>query len=290
MAESTAACPLSSLPSSPVPTAIGLQLFQNDDGCGDWVVPLGQGARMQPANAVSAAFFVVAGFHNLITADTPIARTYGFVMCIVGFCSCSFHCTSSVAGFFIDIAPMAFMAGIMLYKGVHALQAKAGSRGSSAETARLCIPIAAAAFAVYMPWLLMQIGVSHPVVWGVWAFLFGSMGVVFALIALAIFYDEGVLIGKPGRDIVVGIVFILLGLGCTLHSFIPGLCEGWRTAVPLHAGWHFFSSVTSNRAGLTLDSLAQLVERMEDSNRPKEKRASLLLRMTKDFLPSQFSM
>merc|ERR1712070_39101 len=104
------------------------------------------------------------------------------------------------------------------------------------------------------------------------------MGVVFTLLALVIFWAEGVLFGRPGRDILVSIVFILLGLGCTIHSFVPGLCMGWRAAVPLHAGWHFFSSVTSNRLGCTLDSLTQLVACMDGAGRPtKAKHAPLLV-------------
>lgn len=273
------------------PEAVGLPLFQNDDACGDWSIPLGYGAVMQPANSASAAFFVMAGLHVLCTADTATARRYGVAMCVVGCCSCSFHATSSAAFFFVDIVPMAVTAGILLYKGVHALQARAGICGGCAEDVRLYISIAAAVFAVFMPCLLMHLGFSHSLVWAVWALLFGSMGVTYTLMAIAIFAAEGIIIGKQGRDILISIVFILLGLGCTIHSFIPGLCTGWRAAVPLHAGWHFFSAVCSNRLGCTLDSLTQLVACMEGAGRTKKaKHAPLLVRMVKDFLPSQFSM
>jgi hypothetical protein len=213
------------------------------------------------------------------------------MLSFVGVGSFSFHATTSLSGFLVDIVPMAVTAAIMLFKAIHAVQTDAGIAGTSAESTRWFVSMFCAVFAVYVPWMLMTAGVSHSIVWGVWAFLFGSMGVVFALVALAIFSQEGILWGKPGRDILLSIVAVLLGLGCTVHSFIPGMCEGWRTLVPLHAFWHLFSSVTANRCGFILDTLTKLVEAIELEPKKKQSGESLMVRLMKhDLLPSQFSM
>lgn len=272
--------------------AWALQPFENDDACGDWLLPLGQNLDFQTANALSASCFVMAGAHCYWKADTPIARAYGFMMCLVGIGSFSFHATSSLVSFMIDIVPMAVTAAMMLFRAVHALQAEAGeSRGSNPETQRFVIAMGSSFVAVYLPWILMQLGLSHFKVWGLWAFLFGSMGVAFAIVASLIFVVEGIFWGKGGRDLFISVVAIILGLGCTIHSFIPGLCDGWRTSVPLHAFWHIFSSISANRLGHVLDTLTKLVESMELRECvAKGKRKPLLLRMLKDALPSQFSM
>jgi hypothetical protein len=221
-----------------------------------------------------------------------MARAYGFMMCLVGLGSFSFHATSSLVSFMIDIVPMAVTAAMMLFRAVHALQAEAGhSRTKNAETNRFMIAMGTAFVAVYSPWVLMQVGLSHQAVWGLWAFLFGAMGVVFAIVAFLLFVVEGIFWGAGGRDLAISIVAILLGLGCTVHSFIPGLCVGWRTAVPLHAFWHFFSSISANRLGHVLDTLSELIETVEAREcSQKTKGTPLLLRMLKDALPSQFSM
>mmetsp|Transcript_103912 Transcript_103912/g.179505 ORF Transcript_103912/g.179505 Transcript_103912/m.179505 type:complete len:293 (+) Transcript_103912:72-950(+) len=269
-----------------------LQQFENDDACGDIVYPLGPHLSFQTFNALSASLFVMAGAHLLWKADTPMARGYGFMMCCVGTGSFSFHATGSLVSFMIDIVPMAVTAAMMLFRAVHGLQAEAGHKGSDAETVRWCIAMGASFVAVYLPWVAMQAGLSHYKVWGLWAFLFGSMGVVFAAVAFALFLCEGVLWGKGGRDLAISIACILLGLGCTIHSFIPGLCSGWRTQIPVHALWHLFSSITANRLGYILDMLTKLVWSMEsDTTTPsRKKQKPLLLRMVADALPSQFSM
>merc|ERR1719285_1375741 len=104
--------------------------------------------------------------------------------------------------------------------------------------------------AVYTPWAMMMAGMSHYAAWGVWA--------------------------------------LLLGLAFSVHSFVPGLCQGWRTVLPFHALWHLFSSITANRCGRTLDNLTKLVTAMEGSAVPlkKDKVRSLLFRLIKrDLLP-----
>jgi len=266
-------------------------VFINDDHCGDWVIPLPRGLGFQTVNACSAMCFVAAGAQVFFRAESPIARAYGMLMIAVGFGSFSFHATTSLSGFLIDIVPMAITAALMLFKAVHAIQIDAGIVDKAAESTRWFISIFCAAFAVYVPWMLMTAGVSHFVVWGVWAFLFGSMGVIFALVSLAVFFHEGILWGKPGRDILLSIVAVLLGLGCTIHSFIPGMCVGWRAALPLHAFWHLFSSITANRLGHTLDILTRLVETIEMEPKKKQSGKSLLVRLVQcDLLPSQFSM
>jgi hypothetical protein len=274
--------------------AKGPKLFVNDDSCGDWLLPVLDGHELQGLNALSALSFVAAGAPLLWRAETPIARAYGLMMCGVGIGSCSFHATTSLAGFMIDIIPMAVTAALMLYRAVHALQADSGSSvGEKEETTRLLISMGAAFVAVYTPWSLIVAGASHFTVWWVWAFLFGSMGAVFGVVALIVFTNEGMLTGQSGADLFTAIACVLLGLGLTVHSFIPGMCEGWRTGFPFHALWHFFSAVTANRCGRILDTLTRLVQAMETA--PKKttgkKSTSLLTRLLKrDLLPSQFSM
>jgi len=268
--------------------------FINDDACGDWVVPLGHyGLEFQVMNGVSAFCFVLAGAPLIFRASTPIARTYGLLMCCVGIGSFSYHATTTQTGFMIDIIPMAATAALLLYKATHALQADAGGSGHNSETFRLSLSIACALFAVYIPWVMMAAGTSHEAVWGVWAFLFGSMGAIFGVVACMVFVNEGVFWGQPGLDLVSAVVSVLLGLSCSIHSFIPGLCNGWRTALPLHALWHVCSAISSNRCGYILDTMSQLVSDMEDTTKARvtNKLGSLLVRLVKrDILPSQFSM
>jgi hypothetical protein len=289
-----AACPAATSAVAAAEAIAAAKRFENDDACGDWVYPVGAfGLEFQAANALSATCFVMAGAPLIWKADTPVARAYGFMMCCVGLGSFSFHATTSLSGFVIDIVPMAVTAALMLFRGIHALQVDAGVTGPSAETTRLLVCMGSAVFAVYTPWAMMAAGVSHYTVWGVWALLFGSMGAIFGVICLMVFFNEGILRGQPGMDLGVAIACVLSGLGCSVHSFIPGLCEGWRTAVPLHALWHVFSSITANRCGYLLDTMTKLVATMEDSANSckKTKGNSLLVRLLKrDILPSQFSM
>jgi len=269
-------------------------VFVNDDACGDWVMPFPAGPAglsMQCVNAASALLFVAAGAHVLRRTEAPIARAYGLLMCGVGVGSFSFHATSSLSGFMIDIVPMAATAALMCFRAVHALQADAGQSGPEAETSRLLISAGAALVAVYVPWFMMVLGASHFAVWGVWALLFGSIGAFFGVVSLVVFFNEEVLHRRCGLDLGIAIACVLLGLGCTVHSFLPGLCDGWRTAFPLHAAWHLFSSVTANRCGLILDMLTKVVEDMENPETKGRTRNSLLVRLMKrDALPSQFSM
>jgi len=83
------------------------------------------------------------------------------------------------------------------------------------------------------------------------------------VVALMVFANEGLLGGASGADLFTAIACILMGLGFTVHSFIPGMCNGWRAAFPFHALWHFFSAVTANRCGRVLDTLTKLVQEME---------------------------
>merc|ERR1719436_676291 len=108
-----------------------------------------------------------------------------------------------------------------------------------------------------------MLGFSHSATWGVWALLFGSIGAMFGVVAFLIFFEEDLLRGRPGVDLATAVAFVLLGLGCTVHSFLPGLCTGWRATLPLHALWHLCSSITANRCGCILDTLAQVIESIE---------------------------
>merc|ERR1711933_617122 len=120
---------------------------------------------------------------------------------------------------------------------------------------------------------------------------FGSIGAFFGVVSFVIFLNKGVLNRRAGADLGIAVVCVLLGLGCTVHSFLPGLCDGLRTAIPLHAAWHLFSSVTANRCGLILDMLTRVVEGMENSETKGRKRASFLVRLMKQHaLPNQYSL
>jgi hypothetical protein len=276
--------------------AFKAQLFINDDPCGDWVFPIGaHGLEAQVVNAASALSYIVAGAPLLWKADTPLARAYGLMMCGVGIGSFSYHATSSLSGFLVDIVPMAVTAGLCLYSAMHALQVDAGHRGQRAETTRFTASMAAAFVIVYIPWGLLMAGVSHFTVWWVWAFLFGSLCAFFFVVVLMVFFSEGVLHKQHGIDLGIAITSVLVGLSLTVHSFVPGLCQGWRQAFPFHACWHLFSSVTANRTGGLLDALTKMVVDMEsrsDECCGKRGRGKLLLvrLLRRDGLPSQFSM
>eukprot|EP00929_Paragymnodinium_shiwhaense_P059325 TRINITY_DN29711_c0_g1_i1.p1 TRINITY_DN29711_c0_g1~~TRINITY_DN29711_c0_g1_i1.p1 ORF type:complete len:296 (-),score=42.79 TRINITY_DN29711_c0_g1_i1:523-1410(-) len=269
-------------------------LFVNDDACGDWVIPLGFGGlEFQSVNAMSALLYVIAGLAILFRPNTtPLARGYGLMTAAIGLGSFSFHATTSFSAFLIDIVPMAVTGAIMLFKAVHAVQIDVGFGGETAEAARYFISMAAAVVAVYTPWMMMMTGASHFTVWAVWAFLFGSMGAILGVVALEVFFKEGMLFSKAGRDILVAAVSVLVGLGFTVHSFIPGMCVGWRAALPCHALWHIFSSISANRSGCVLDNLTKLVSVLEkEPQKQRKKGDGLLGRLIKrDAFPSQFSM
>mmetsp|Transcript_55606 Transcript_55606/g.118420 ORF Transcript_55606/g.118420 Transcript_55606/m.118420 type:complete len:334 (-) Transcript_55606:541-1542(-) len=242
--------------------------FNNDDACGDWVFPFGahDGLQFQAVNALSAGCFVAAGLPLARNASAPITRGYGLLLCCVGLGSFSYHATTAASGFIIDIAPMAATAGFLVFKGLHGMQAIRGIAPTErTQTHRLLVAAGCSFFAVYIPWALMALGFMHEVVWGVWALLFGSMGAAFGVMALLIFLHQNIIYGQPGRDLAIAIACILLGLGCSIHSFIPGLCSGWRTIFPLHALWHLISSITGNRCGRMLDTVANCVIQMEEA-------------------------
>jgi hypothetical protein len=190
---------------------------------------------------------------------------------------------------------MAVTAALMVHCAVHAFQATTGHSGPRAESIRSFAAAGAACFAVYVPFVMMMLGFSHSAAWGVWALLFGSLGAMFGVVAFVVFFDEDLLLGQPGLDLTIAVAFVLLGLGFTVHSFIPGLCTGWRTTLPLHALWHVCSSITASRCGRMLDTLAQVIESIEqqlaEGGRSNRKaKISFLRLITRDGAPSQFSM
>lgn len=277
------ACSADAGPASPT-----TPLFVNDDSCGDWTWQH-NGMVFQSGNAASAVAFVLAGL-PLLRSSAPSVQAYGLLLCWVGVGSFSFHATSLAVSFFIDIVPMAATAALMVFRALHALQAESGRCDAAGESSRYLVSTSAAAIAVYVPWALMAFSFPHSVVWGVWAFLFGSMGAFFGVVALAVFASEGLLQGPSGRDLAVAVLCILLGLGCTLHSFLPGLCTGWRDSLPTHALWHLLSAITANRCGRLLETMTELAQSLEARER-KPCGKSLLLRLVQcDALPSQFSM
>lgn len=266
--------------------------FENDDGCGDLVLSYGLASQVQLFNALSALGFAAAGARLCACSRTAGARQYGIVMCLVSLGSASYHSTSGNTGFLMDIVPMAVSGAMLLHAAIHVLQLHFSQHG---ETARFAISAGAAAFAVWVPWAMMEAGVSAPSVWAVWAFLFGSMGAIFGVVALLIFTEYADPSGAAFRNVGQAVAFILFGLLCTVHSFVPGLCSGVLATLPFHALWHCFSAVSAYKTGRVLDSVLRLTEALERSSAEKQRKSSrslcpLLVRMVKDALPSQFSM
>ena len=116
---------------------------------------------------------------------------------------------------------------------------------------------------MYIPWLMTVAGANTS---GMVADLLTDTRVALGsgLMLVAIFgwlivfwFIRGSLRGAVAVDLVVALTSLLLGLGFTVHSFTPNACSGVRLALPFHAVWHFFSSVTMNRAGRILDCLLQ---------------------------------
>uniref|UniRef100_A0A7S1LNG1 Uncharacterized protein n=1 Tax=Alexandrium catenella TaxID=2925 RepID=A0A7S1LNG1_ALECA len=141
---------------------------------------------------------------------------------------------------------------------------------------------------------MTEAGVAAPIVWAVWAVLFGSLGAIFGVISVLLFGEYADPSGTAFRDTMLAVVFILSGLLCTVHSFIPGLCSGALELFPFHALWHTLSAVSALKSGRVLDAVLMLTDAMERRAAVKlRKRRSLcplLVRMVKDALPSQFSM
>jgi hypothetical protein len=272
--------------------------FANDDGCGDWVIFYGPNSQFQVFNVLSAVGFAVAGASIVRVSHNELAQAYGAMLCLVSLGSASFHGTASTAGFLIDIVPMAISAGILLYTGLHALQVDAHCHGQKAKKTRLAASASSAAFAVWVPWMMMETGFMSESVWAVWAFLFGSLGTIFGAISFMIFRVYHDVHGRALPATLRAVFFVLLGLGCTVHSFISGLCAGILAYFPFHALWHLFSAVSAYQSGCVLDAVCTFVTTMETRNaagrplpeRTKRPLCPLFLRMLKDALPSQFSM
>lgn len=269
--------------------------FDNDDGCGDIVLGYGATSQIQLCNAVSAAGFAIAGAKLCCRAQTIGAQRYGVLMCLVSLGSASYHSTSGNTGFLMDIVPMAVTGGLLLHSAIHALQLHANQRGEQGARLRFAISAGATAFAVWVPWALMEAGTPAAVTWAVWAVLFGSLGAVFGVISLLIFGEYADPSGTAFRDVKLAVAFILSGLLCTVHSFIPGLCSGAVAQFPFHALWHAFSAVSAFKSGCVLDAVLTLITAMEQKAAEKQRKRSrslcpLLVRMIKDAMPSQFSM
>lgn len=269
--------------------------FDNDDDCGDFVFGYGTASKIQLINALSAAGFAMAGIRLCCKAQTAGARRYGVLMCLVTLGSASYHATSGNTGFLMDIVPMAASGGLLLHTAIHVMQLHANQRGSQGESVRFAVAAGAAALAVWVPWALREGGFPAPTVWAVWAVLFGSLGAIFGVIALLIFNEYADPSGTAVRDVKLAVAFILSGLLCTVHSFIPGLCSGALAQFPFHALWHVFSAVSAFKTGRILDAVLRLMAAMEQRAAEKQRKRSrslcpLLVRMIKDAMPSQFSM
>lgn len=270
--------------------------FNNDDSCGDWVLGYGLASQLQLCNVLSAICFAAAGLQICRKTWAAGAQHYGVMLCLISLGSASFHATSGNTGFILDIAPMAASGGMLLHAALRVLQLHAGRRGRQAELRCFAASAGAAAFAVWVPWALIEAGVAAEVTWAVWAVLFGSFGAIFGVVSLLIFREYKDNSGSVYRDVAQAVAFILPGLLCTTHSFVPGLCSGVLARFPFHALWHASSAVSAFKSGCVLDAVLTLTAAMEQGvaeKRPKRRDRSLcplLLRMVRDAMPSQFSM
>jgi len=239
--------------------------FGNDDGCGDWIVGYGSGSEMQLFNTLSAVSFLLAGL-RLCSARHPMGvRHFGVMLSLTAVGSASLHATSANTGFFMDIVPMAIIGAMLLHAAIHVLQLHTNQCGQQAEMLRFVASAVSAAVAVWVPWALIEAGYAAETTWAVWAVLFGSFGTIFGVVALVIFsleeYSDSQ--GTVFQDVGQATAFILTGLLCTVHSFIPGLCTGWFAKFPLHSLWHVFSAVSSFKTGRVLDAVLTLSEALD---------------------------
>jgi hypothetical protein len=273
--------------------------FMNDDDCGDRVVDYALDLRFQTWNVVTGLFFLIAGVQIIRKAQNAGAQGYGFMICMVALGSMSFHATATMTGFLIDIVPMAISGGILVNAAIKVLQLDAHMRGAKVELHRFIASAAASSFAVYVPWVMIQAQFSAEAVWGIWALLFGSLGAVFGVVALLVFREYPDPRSTVYSDVAVAVACVMLGLGTTVHSFIPGLCSSLLASfghMPYHAIWHAGSSITSYKCGMILDQVIALCTALEARNEAgikspmRRKKAPLIVRMIKDAMPSQFSM
>jgi hypothetical protein len=203
-----------------------------------------------------------------------------------------------MTGFLMDIVPMAISGGMLVNAAINVLQLDANMRGSNVEFTRFCVSAGMSAFAVWVPWVMIEAGFSAEAVWGVWAVLFGSTGTIFGVVALLVFREYPDPRTTVYRDVGIAVASILVGVGSTVHSFIPGICSSLLASMgdlPFHAIWHATSSISAYKCGMVLNSVISLSKGLEVRNKSgvspvKRKKAPLIVRMIKDALPSQFSM
>lgn len=276
--------------------------FTNDDGCGDHVIDYGVELRFQTWNVATGLFFLASGIQVIRRTRHVGAQAYGYVLCLVAFGSMSFHSTATMTGFLIDIVPMAISGGMLVNAAIHVLQLEASiddKNDKKGDMHRFVASASAAAFAVWVPWTMMEAGFTAEAVWAVWAILFGLLGACFGVVALLVFREYPDPRSSVYLDVAVAVVAILVGLGSTLHSFIPGVCSGLLATfgkLPFHAIWHVTASMCSYKCGIILDQVIGLSEALEARNKSgtrlpmRKKKAPLIVRMIKDAMPSQFSM
>jgi len=292
-------------------------LFQNDDGCGDWLSEWGEKRQfvMQFANTVSSLFFLLSGVEILMNASSPRARAYGVGNWFIALGAACFHSTNTVMGFLADIVAIASCSTLLVSGGVCAIFV-----GPQSELVQLVLPMVTAFGALLVPSVMLMAGLPHTDVWGAWGGLLALIVIALCIIVAALNINRPVnvivfalcwvvmyvpwvmaLSGFPSSpyvlyfvadtgiaacsglllsltytgmllwaftkwtgavstyvNLLLSLTCILLGLGCTVHSFVPGMCNGVRQNFPFHAGWHLFSSITLNRAGHLLDVLVNV--------------------------------
>lgn len=213
-------------------------LFDNHDGCGDVIFDVGP-VKLQAVNVCSNVFFLLAGARLSLRSETAEARASGALLFAVGLFSAVYHASSSWGGFLLDIFAMSIWGAHLaaVSQELRAALGLAAIQGTSlwVFAASLCL------LAVGGPFFAFEVLDVGPVAaWNVWANAFALLIVAVALPALSAVWFRGLLRRFLGR-VVVNILVIGAGLACT--QFIHVLCvPGHFTALPLHSGWHLFSS------------------------------------------------
>mmetsp|Transcript_25396 Transcript_25396/g.59093 ORF Transcript_25396/g.59093 Transcript_25396/m.59093 type:complete len:242 (-) Transcript_25396:55-780(-) len=224
--------------------------FENHDGCGDIIIPLG-GVQMQLLNTLTSGWFALSGLIVLWMAKSNGARQSGTILCAVGWLSAVYHMTSSWGGFLVDIASMAVWAshlGALVQAGIRerCLPWALSQRGQDAVATLLCT------LAVCLPFGAFEFLEASPVTtWNLWANSFLVLVLFMALPALAFLWTQGKLATFGIR---IGLAIATILIGTVFTQLIHVLCvPGHLTKFPLHSLWHLCSSTSSCLTILVVD-------------------------------------
>mmetsp|Transcript_44961 Transcript_44961/g.103956 ORF Transcript_44961/g.103956 Transcript_44961/m.103956 type:complete len:241 (-) Transcript_44961:19-741(-) len=226
-------------------------LFDNYDGCGDYILTVGN-VRVQAINTLTNLAFGIAGLALHSRARTTEARQSGLLLVAVACCSAVYHATSSWGGFLLDIASMAVWASHL----AGACQTVCGVLGHCCllrtEDQRLGAGAASATLAVCAPFVAFEFfDLSPTAVWDVWANAFLLLVAMGAAPALAAMWAAG-LLRRLGWLVLGALLSIFLGVIFT--RLLPLLCVSGRwDAVPLHSAWHACAALSAFLTGCVVD-------------------------------------